>query len=55
MHPDLADGGEILVSHALRESIHESEDITFDAPLEVELKGLRGTQTVYSVNVPGEH
>lgn len=50
---DIAGGGEILVSQALRESIDDSEDITFCVPLEVELKGLRGTQTVYSVNIPG--
>jgi class 3 adenylate cyclase len=48
---DLACGGEILVSHELRGAIDDL-DITFEAPAEVELKGLRGTQTVYSVTVP---
>ena len=50
---DLADGGQILVSHELRESMDDCADITFDAPFEVELKGLRGTQTVYPVAVAG--
>lgn len=50
---DLAGGGQILVSHELRESIDDGGGITFDAPFEVELKGLRGTQTVYPVAVAG--
>ncbi|GAB3218104.1 adenylate/guanylate cyclase domain-containing protein [Mycolicibacterium hippocampi] len=49
---DLADGGEILVSHALRESVPDTADIAFDEPIEVELKGLNGTQTVYAVDIP---
>ncbi|MDZ4265438.1 MAG: adenylate/guanylate cyclase domain-containing protein, partial [Mycobacterium sp.] len=48
---DLAGGGQILVSHELRESMDDCDGITFDAPFEVELKGLRGTQTVYPVAV----
>jgi len=50
---DLADGGQVLVSHELRESMDDCDGITFDAPFEVELKGLRGTQTVYPVAVAG--
>lgn len=46
---DLADGGQILVSDAVRESIGELDGIAFDAPNRVELKGLPGTQTVYAV------
>lgn len=52
---DLADGGEILVSHALRESVPGTADISFDEPIEVELKGLNGTQTVYAVDIPAGH
>ncbi|WP_370330430.1 adenylate/guanylate cyclase domain-containing protein [Mycolicibacterium hippocampi] len=52
---DLADGGEILVSHALREAVTEAVDISFDEPIEVELKGLNGTQTVYAVDIPAGH
>lgn len=47
---DQADGGEILVSDALRDSVGELDDIGFDVPRQVELKGLRGTQTVYPVH-----
>lgn len=46
---DLADGGQILVSQAVRESVGELDDITFDTPDDVELKGLPGTQRVYAV------
>ena len=49
---DLAGGGEILVSQELRAAIDGSEGLEFDAPLEVELKGLRGPQTVHAVSIP---
>lgn len=52
---DLAGGGEILVSDALRGSITDSPDIAFGPPLAVDLKGLRGTQTVYPVAIPAVH
>jgi adenylate cyclase len=46
----LADGGEILVSDAVRVAVAELADITFDSPREVELKGIVGTQTVFPVD-----
>jgi adenylate cyclase len=46
---DLAAGGEILVSEEVRESVAGADGIAFDAPVAVELKGLRGTQSVSSV------
>ncbi|MDZ4236221.1 MAG: adenylate/guanylate cyclase domain-containing protein, partial [Dietzia sp.] len=52
---DLAGGGEILVSQELREALDDPDGVVFEASLEVELKGLRGTQTVYSVSVPPAH
>jgi len=46
---DLAEGGEILVSDALRQSIDERAGIEFGIPRDVQLKGLPGTQRVYGV------
>lgn len=46
---DLADGGEILVSEAVRTEIGADGGIGFGAPREVELKGVPGAQTVYPV------
>jgi class 3 adenylate cyclase len=48
---DLADGGQILVSDALREAIGEVEGIEFGAPRDVELKGLPAMQTVHEVEI----
>lgn len=48
---DLAAGGEILVSDEVRESAGGPDGIAFDDPVEVELKGLRGTQSVSSVSL----
>lgn len=51
---DRADGGQILVTEPVRESVGKLDGITFDAPDIVELKGLPGTHTVYAVNyLPG--
>lgn len=47
----LADGGEILVSEAIREAIEGAGDIALGTPREVELKGLPGTHEVYPVAV----
>jgi class 3 adenylate cyclase len=47
---DLAAGGQILVSDELRTAIGTA-DIGFDEPVEVELKGLSGTQSVSSVRL----
>ncbi|BBX69511.1 adenylate/guanylate cyclase domain-containing protein [Mycolicibacterium psychrotolerans] len=47
---DLAAGGEILVSGELRNAMR-SDDIEFEEPVEVELKGLSGTQSVSSVKL----
>jgi class 3 adenylate cyclase len=49
---DLADGGQILVTDAVRQSVGELDDIGFTAPDDLELKGLPGTQTVYAVVTP---
>jgi class 3 adenylate cyclase len=46
---DLADGGQVLVTAALAQSVGEGDGFGFGAPQEVEFKGVRGTQTVYAV------
>lgn len=46
---DLADGGQILVSEALYSSL-DGADVEFGQPHRVEIKGIRGTQTVYAVH-----
>lgn len=46
---DLAAGGEILVSDEVRQAAAGADGLAFDDPVEVELKGLRGTQSVSSV------
>ncbi|PRC47108.1 adenylate/guanylate cyclase domain-containing protein, partial [Mycobacterium sp. ITM-2017-0098] len=43
---DLADGGQILVTEAVRDSVGELGGITFNAPDVVQLKGFPTTQTV---------
>lgn len=47
---DLADGGEILVSEAVRFAVDGSDAIAFGAPQTVEFKGIRDPQRVYPVN-----
>jgi adenylate cyclase len=49
---DLAEGGQILVSESMRESVGALDGVGFAGPLEVELKGIRGAQKVFSVDVP---
>jgi adenylate cyclase len=49
---DLAKGGQILVSEAMRASVGAVDGIEFGAPREVDLKGIRGAQNIYSVDVP---
>ncbi|MGX1777738.1 adenylate/guanylate cyclase domain-containing protein [Nocardia brasiliensis] len=44
-----ANGGEILISQAVRDSILDEPDITVVAEHEVELKGLHGKHTLYAV------
>lgn len=46
----LADGGEILVSAPVHDAV-DGLGIRFGPPRDVELKGLQGTHTVYSVEV----
>ncbi|MGE2836145.1 adenylate/guanylate cyclase domain-containing protein [Mycobacterium sp. SMC-4] len=46
---DLADGGQILVSEAVRSAVAGLDDVAFGAPQAVEFKGIRGSQTVYPV------
>ena len=48
-----ADGGEILVSEAVREAIGELDGITLTAADVVEFKGLRGTHEVFPVLLGG--
>jgi class 3 adenylate cyclase len=47
-----ADGGEILVSEPVREAVEGLPDIRLGPPREVELKGFRGSQAVYPVELP---
>ncbi|MDA4103908.1 adenylate/guanylate cyclase domain-containing protein [Mycolicibacterium monacense] len=49
---DLADGGQILVSEALRGAVGEDAGIDFGTRRDVELKGLPAPQTVYAVEIP---
>ena len=44
-----ADGGQILVSEAVRDSIGGQDDITFDDGRDVELKGFTGKHRLYAV------
>jgi adenylate cyclase len=44
-----AEGGETLVSEAVRESVSGQDDIAFDDGREVELKGFSGTHRLYAV------
>ena len=46
-----ADGGEILVSEAVRDAVDGRPDIELCPPREVELKGLHGTHNLYAVKV----
>ncbi|CAN5598234.1 hypothetical protein BH09ACT7_BH09ACT7_25880 [soil metagenome] len=46
---DQADGGEILVSEPVRDALGELAGIRVGAPREVELRGLRGTHSLYPV------
>jgi adenylate cyclase len=48
---DLAEGGQILVSEAMRDSVGPLDGVGFTGPLEVELKGIRGAQKVFAVDV----
>jgi class 3 adenylate cyclase len=48
---DLADGGEILVSDAVRAEVGDVPDIRFGASRQVELKGVPGPQTVHLVRI----
>jgi class 3 adenylate cyclase len=47
---DLADGGEILVSAAVREQIGDAGAIGFGDSRDVELKGVPGPQRVHPVD-----
>jgi len=49
---DLADGGEIIASDALRREIGGADGIEFGATRSVALKGLPGPQTVHYVAIP---
>ena len=48
-----ADGGEILVSEAVREAVDGAAGIDLCAPYEAELKGLQGMHQLYAVKIPG--
>jgi class 3 adenylate cyclase len=45
---DLARGGEILVSHELRQRVADAADLAFDAGREVELKGISGSHRLFA-------
>ncbi|MGE2772785.1 adenylate/guanylate cyclase domain-containing protein [Rhodococcus sp. 1.20] len=47
-----ARGGEILVSESVRETIGTAQDITLEAPRNVELKGIKGNHQLYPVSQP---
>lgn len=49
---DLAHGGEILVSSALREAVADTDGFTFTTAREVRLKGMTDTQTIHALQVP---
>ncbi|MGV0743400.1 adenylate/guanylate cyclase domain-containing protein [Mycolicibacterium sp. XJ870] len=51
---DQADGGEILVSEPVGAAIQDLDDIRLGDPRAVELKGLRGTHTLYPVEIDRE-
>jgi len=44
-----ADGGQILVSSAVRDALDDCDDLVIDASHETELKGFSGTHTLYEV------
>ena len=44
-----ADGGEILVSAAVRDALADEDDIAFDEGRDAELKGFSGTHRLYAV------
>src|SRR5271170_7869404 len=46
-----ANGGQILVSESVRDAIDGLPDVELCAPIEVELKGLQGSHSLYSVKV----
>ena len=47
---NLASGGQILVSSLVQQIAEPRGDLTFVAPREVELKGIKGTHLVYEVD-----
>lgn len=47
---DTADGGEIVVSEAVRDAVRNVDGVVFEPPRRVELKGLTEAQTVYPVD-----
>ena len=46
----IAEGGEILVSSLVRQIAEPRGDVTFVSPREVELRGISGVETVWTVN-----
>lgn len=46
-----ADGGEVLVSEAVRETVDDRDGIAFDGGRDVELKGFSGTHRLYALAV----
>lgn len=49
---DLARGGEILVSAALRDSVADADGFSFATGREVRLKGITDAQTVHALEMP---
>jgi class 3 adenylate cyclase len=44
-----ANGGEILISSAVRDAVTRCDDITVDQGRDADLKGFSGSHTLYSV------
>ena len=44
-----ADGGQILVSSAVRDALDDCDDLAIEASRDTELKGFSGTHTLYAV------
>ena len=47
--PRQADGGEILVSEAVRDAVDDCDGIAFDDGRDAELKGFSGSHRLYAV------
>jgi adenylate cyclase len=46
-----AEGGQVLVSEAVREAVDDRDGIAFDDGRDAELKGLSGTHRLYALTL----